>query len=113
MVVPAVLDLYNGVIKSLKTAKFLRKMLVALRDSLKRRFLGIFVRCKMAFSVSPAKEGFYNKVYLAAALLDPNLDVQVESDNLEEDHEQAESSEHKEALKREIQGKYNTTGQTI
>ena len=112
MVVPAVLDLYNSVIKNLETTKYLRKMLLALRDSLKRRFLGIFVRCRMAVSMAPEMEGFHHKVYLVAALLDPNtklawvdLDVNFQSDLLEDELEQADVCERKDALKRDIQGK--------
>ena len=65
----------------------------------------------MAFSINPEKESFYHKVYLTAALLDPNtkltwvdLDVQFMSDSLEEELSKAEVSEQRDSLKREIKG---------
>ena len=73
LVIPAVLTLYNGVLEQLGDVKFLRKLLLTLRDRLKNRFAGIFVNVKMAFSVDISKEAFSSKVYLAAAVLDPNL----------------------------------------
>lgn len=49
-------------------------MVHALRDSLMKRFLGIFTRVNMgtSFSAVPSKDPFSDRVYAAAAVLDPN-----------------------------------------
>ena len=107
--VPAVLTLYNGVLEQLGDVKFLRKLLLTLRDRLKNRFAGVFVNVKMAFSVDISKEAFSSKVYLAAALLDPNLklqwldDVHIPSDDLDDDDEDLPA---KEDLRQELTGMF-------
>ena len=53
-------------------ARHLRKMVAALRDSLMRRILGIFHQVKMTDSLNPQKELFCDRLYIAAAVLDPN-----------------------------------------
>ena len=109
LVVPAVLTLYNGVLEQLGDVKFLRKLLLTLRDRLKNRFAGIFVNVKMAFSVDISKEAFSSKVYLAAAVLDPNLklqwldDVHIPSDDLDDDDEDLPA---KEDLRQELTGMF-------
>lgn len=70
LVVPAVLTLYDGVDKF--EAKHLRKMVAALRDSLRKRFLGIFQELKMEYSVDPSRGPFCDRIYITAAVLDPN-----------------------------------------
>lgn len=111
MVVPAVLDLYNGVVAGADSVRHLRKMLMALRDSLRRRFIGIFVNVNMAVSHSPSSEPFHNRVYMVAALLDPNIklawvdiEVKVLSDSIDEEVDEREVNDQKEGLKRKIQG---------
>ena len=75
LVTTAVLSLYNGVISQLDSVRHLRRLLVALRDSLQKRFLGIFSRVKMAVLPEPDSSStpFYNRVYVAATVLDPNM----------------------------------------
>lgn len=99
MVVPAVLDLYKNVTEGIDKVRYLRKMLVTLRDFLKRRFLGIFIRVEMAYSDLPNKQPFYSRAYFAAALLDPNLklswidlDVKVLADDADMDPTEAAQS---------------------
>lgn len=111
MVVPAILDLYNGVNRQLDSVRYLRRMLHALRDSLMTRFLGVFVRVRMGTAVNPSKQPFHNRVYMCAALLDPNLklnwidmEVEVLSDNIDLDVDDMESAEVKKDIKKEIQG---------
>ena len=109
LVIPAVLSLYNGVQEQLKKAKYLRKSLIELRDSLRKRFLGIFVRMKMGYSPALEKEPFQNKVYLVACILDPNLklawideEVKIPSDSDDQDYEY----EEREKIKQEAKGKF-------
>ena len=105
LVIPAVLTLYDGVVKF--EAKHLRKMVAALRDSLMRRLLGVFNQVKMAVSLNPQKERFCNRLYVAAAVLDPNQkllwvdhDVHVsDSDSFEDDDDPSEKANVKTVLK--------------
>ena len=105
LVIPAVLTLYDGVVKF--EARHLRKMVAALRDSLMRRFLGIFQRVKMAVSLNPQKEPFCDRLYAAAAVLDPNQkllwvdhDVHVsDPDSFEDDDDPNKIANVKTALK--------------
>ena len=108
---PAVLALYDCMEKRIETVKYLRRMCTTLRDSLMRRFQGLFVQVNMAVSQNHDKEPFSNKVYAAASVLDPNLklawvdeDVHIPSrtDTFDTDVEDLEA---KEDLKQEIQGK--------
>ena len=78
-----------------------------------KRLLGLFVRVKMAFSTDPDDRiPFYNRVYIAATVLDPNLkmawiDVDVHitaTDSLENDEEDLEE---KSKLKQEVQGTFS------
>ena len=57
----------------MEKVKHLRKLVVTVRDSLKQRFLGIFIRMHMAYSEDPEDTPFHNQVYVAASVLDPNL----------------------------------------
>ena len=87
LVVPAVLSLYNGVVEQLEDVKFLRKLLTTLRDRIKY----IFVNLKISFSVDPS---FNGKVYLAAAIIDPNLKLNwLEDVNIPTDPEYDEHSD--------------------
>ena len=93
LVVPAVLSHYNGVVEQLEDVKFLRKLLTTLRDRIKYRFAGIFVNLKMSFTADPSKDAFNSKVYLAAAILDPNLKLHwLEDVNIPTDPEYDEDS---------------------
>ena len=90
LVVTAVLSLYNRVVEQLEDVKFLRKLLTTLRD----RINYIFVNLKMSFSVDPSKDAFNSKVYLAAAILDPNLKLNwLEDVNIPTDPEYDEHSD--------------------
>ena len=87
LVVTAVLSLYNRVVEQLEDVKFLRKLLIPLRD----RINYIFVNLKISFSVDPS---FNGKVYLAAAIIDPNLKLNwLEDVNIPTDPEYDEHSD--------------------
>lgn len=64
--------LYNGVTEEVETAVYLRKFAGTLRDSLRKRFQGIFVKLKMANCFGRI-EGFNSNVFIAATVLDPNF----------------------------------------
>ena len=106
LVVPAVLSLYNGVVEQLEECKFLRKLLKTLRDRIKYRCAGIFVNLKMSFSVDPSKDAFNSKVYLAAAILDPNLKLHwLEDVNIPTDPEYDEDSDPRDEVRQELTSK--------
>ena len=70
----------------------------------------------MAMSASPESEPFYNKVYVVASILDPNLklawideEVKISSDNLEEDYDIEEREQIKHDLKGKMQNLYDTS----
>lgn len=77
---PAVLTLYAETVERVTKVKHMRKLATSLRDSLNARFLGIFTAMKMAYSLTPDKDPFSSKVYLVAAILDPNVKLEMVDD---------------------------------
>ena len=113
LVTTAVLSLYNGVISQLDSVRHLRRLLVALRDSLQKRFLGIFSRVKMAVLPEPDSSStpFYNRVYVAATVLDPNMkmawiDVDVHIPRTASLEEDEEDLEEKSSVKEDVKGMF-------
>ena len=98
------LELYGGVVAEWTKAKYLRRMAAKLRDSLKSRFGGIFEHLKMAYSATPEREPFNNKVYLVAAVLDPNLKLFWVED-IKTDDEVEDETEAKHVIKQKLEGK--------
>ena len=89
MVVPTVLDLYTHLKHQKQEACYCKSLVAALSRSIMKRFKGIFVSCQMASSTAVHEEPFSHKVYLLAAVLDPQfcmdwVDEDVVSDESEE-----------------------------
>ena len=104
MVVPCILELCYHCVSYTESdnVKYLRKLAVTLRDELMSRFEGVFVRVKLAIRpVNTTKLPFYDRVYIAAAILDPYIklawldEVRSELDGDDEDKVQ---------IKQEVQG---------
>lgn len=103
LVVPAVLSLYNELVAKVPTLSHLKGMARVLRDSLKRRFLGIFARVGMGHSMDLATEPFSDKAYFVAAILDPNIKLQwVDEDVIFIDD--LDDDDKKEEIKTELKG---------
>ncbi|KAJ7990613.1 hypothetical protein DPEC_G00302210 [Dallia pectoralis] len=87
MVVPTVLDLNTHLIDMEESRGQCRPIAKALRQSLLKRFSGIFVKTKMA-KKSEREEPFGHDVYFIAAMLDPQfglswVDLDVSNSNIE------------------------------
>lgn len=72
MVVPTVLDLNTHLLKMEDTRMQCRPLVKALRQSLVKRFSGIFTRTNMA-KESGGEEPFSHNVYFLATMLDPQF----------------------------------------
>lgn len=72
MVVPTVLDLNTHLLKMEETRTQCRPLVRALRESLMKRFSGIFVKTNMAME-SVREEPFNHNVYFLATMLDPQF----------------------------------------
>uniref|UniRef100_A0A3P8TS84 HAT C-terminal dimerisation domain-containing protein n=1 Tax=Amphiprion percula TaxID=161767 RepID=A0A3P8TS84_AMPPE len=70
-VVPSVLALNHHLEKMIPQVRFLGSLVRSLQESLKNRFLGIFVNVKMATAQYGTTVPFSDPVYLKAAALDP------------------------------------------
>ncbi|KAJ8001004.1 hypothetical protein DPEC_G00186310 [Dallia pectoralis] len=87
MVVPTVLDLNTHLIEMEESRGQCRPIAKALRQSLLKRFSGIFVKTKMA-KKNEREEPFGHDVYFIAAMLDPQfglswVDLDVSNSNIE------------------------------
>ena len=94
---PAILSLYNSVVKEVETAHHLRRLASKLRDSLMTRFLGVFFRVNMGYTDTPEKAPFHHRIYCAAAVLDPNIKLFWIDEEIDDDEEKPQ-------LKRDMQG---------
>ncbi|KAL0199462.1 hypothetical protein M9458_008002 [Cirrhinus mrigala] len=72
MVVPAVLDLTTHLLQTVELRAHCRQLAIALRQSLLKRFSGIFARTKM-LEENGNKDQFDHDVYFLAAMLDPQF----------------------------------------
>ena len=98
-VVPSVLSL-NHHLEILKLqVSFLMGLVTSLQDSLKKRFLGIFINVKMAQSQTGSTAPFSDPVYLKAAALDPAFSL------MWVEHHVLVSPEHKEQVAQRVKGK--------
>lgn len=75
MVVPAVLTLYKHVNDKAVTLKNLGPVARVLRDSLMKRFEGVFAAVDMAHSLVLSTSPFSSRVFLIATILDPNYQL--------------------------------------
>ena len=73
MVVPTVLDLYTHLKHQKQEPRYCKFLVTALSRSIMKRFKSIFVSSQMASSTAVHEELFSHKVYLLAAVLDPQF----------------------------------------
>ena len=107
LVVPAVLSLYSGLIEAISSPdiQYLRRLATTLRDSLMSRFQGIFMRASMAHGMEKERAPFYNKVYVVAATLDPNIKLQWVEEIVSGDIDEVVEETGTQRIKQETQGK--------
>lgn len=104
MVVPTVLDLNTHLLKMEETCVQCRPLVRALRESLLKRFSGIFVTTNMA-KKSEKEEPFSHSVYFLATMLDPQFGLSwVDLDVTHEGSTPASQKKLRDELKKRLRG---------